>query len=99
MNFAIKSAKAYALIAVLGQYWASNSPSSIAYRTSHLAASGLFMAFCSGLSFWTTMVCALKYGLSFRAVVISVKANFSIEGYLSLALLGHKRVDPYDNID
>lgn len=59
VNFAMKSTKAYALIAVLGQYWASNSPSSIAHRTSHLVASGLYMAFCSGLSFWTTMVCVL----------------------------------------
>ena len=81
MNSTTKSATACALIPVRGQYWTSNSPSSTTHRTSHPAASRLFIAFYSNLSVWTTMVCAWKYGLSFRAAMISVKASFSIEGY------------------
>ena len=42
------------------------------------ATSGLLMALLKGLSVKTTMVCAWKYGLSFRAAVINAKANFSI---------------------
>ena len=85
VNLAMKLAKACALIAVLGMYWTSNSPSLIAYRTSRLAASRLFIIFCSGLFVWTTMVCAWKYGLSFCATMINTKASFYIRGYLPLA--------------
>ena len=60
MNLVMKSAKSWALIAILGQYWTSNSLSSIAHRTSRLAASGLFIVFHNGLSVWTTMVCVWK---------------------------------------
>lgn len=70
------------LIAALGRYWTSNS---ITHRTSHLPAFGLFIVFRSDLSVWTTMVCTSKYGLSFRATVISAKASFSIGGYFPSA--------------
>ena len=82
VNSAMKSTKTCALIAVLGLYWTLNSPSFIAYRISYPTAFGLFIAFRSGLFIWTTMVCAWKYNLSFRVVVISAKASFSIRGYL-----------------
>ena len=58
MNSAMKSAKAHALIMVLGRYRTSNSLSSIVHITSHLAASGLLIAFHSGFFVRTTMVCA-----------------------------------------
>ena len=82
VNSTMKSAKACALITVLGRYWMSNSSSSIAHRTNRLVAFTLFIVFHSGLFVWTTMVCAWKYGLSFLAVVINAKASFSIGGYL-----------------
>ena len=56
----------------------SNSLSSIAYKAILPAASGLLIAFLKDLSIKTTMVCAWKYGLSFRAAIINAKANFSI---------------------
>ena len=58
VNSVMKSTKACALIAVLGQYWTSNSSSLIAYRTSCPVASGLFIIFRGGLSVWT-LWCAL----------------------------------------
>ena len=85
VNSAIKSAKAYALITVLGRYWTLDTLSSIAQRNSCAAAFGLFIVFRSGLSVWTIMVCSWKYGLSFQAAVISAKPSFSIGEYLPSA--------------
>ena len=70
----------------------SNSLNSIAYKTSHPAASKLSIVFWKGLSVWTTVVCAWKYGLSLWAAVIKVKGNFSIGGYLSSAPLSARLV-------
>ena len=58
VNSATKSAKAWALIAVLGWYRMSNSLRSITYKTNCLAASRLFIALHNGLFISTTMVCA-----------------------------------------
>ena len=52
--------------------------SPIAHKAILPATSGLLMALLKGLSVKTTMVCAWKYGLSFRVAVINTKANFSI---------------------
>ena len=60
----------------------SNSLSSIAHKAIRLAASGLLIALLKGRSVKTMMVCAWKYGLSFRAAITSAKANFSIWRYL-----------------
>ena len=48
VNSAMKSARAYALMAVLGWYSMSNWLSSIAHWTILLVASGLFMDFLMG---------------------------------------------------
>ena len=85
VNSTMKSAKAYALIAVLGQYYTLNSPSSIAHKTSRPIATRLLIAFCSGFFVWTTMVCAWKYDPSFQETVINANASFSIGGYLPSA--------------
>jgi len=86
VNSATKSTKAWALIVVLGWYSMLNSSSSIAHKIIHPAAFGIFIALCNGLSVWTIMVYAWKYGLSFRAAVIREKASFSMRGYLPSAL-------------
>ena len=82
----MKSATICPFTAVRGRYYTSNSLSSIAHKAILLAASGLLIALFKGWSIRTTIVWAWKYGLSFHAVVISAKANFSILGYLSSAL-------------
>ena len=82
VNLTTKLARAWALSVVLGQYCTSNSFSSIVYRTNCLAASGLFFALSRGLSVWTIMMCAWKYGISLQAAVIRAKVNFFIGGYL-----------------
>ena len=82
VNLTTKLARAWALSVVLGQYCTSNSLSSIVYRTNCLAASGLFIALSRGLSVWTIMMYAWKYGLSLQVDVIRAKANFSIGGYV-----------------
>ena len=64
----------------------------IAHKTNRLAASRLSIVFRRGLSVWTTMVYAWKYGLSLRAAVIKVKANFFMGGYLSSAPLNARPV-------
>ena len=84
MNLAMKSTKAWALIVVLGRYSMSNLLSSIANKTNCPTASELFIAFPNGLSIWTTMVCAWKYDLRFRATVTKAKANFSVGGIFLL---------------
>ena len=50
MNSATKSAKAWALIAFLGQYSMSNLLSSIAHKTNHPTAFRLFIALRNDLS-------------------------------------------------
>ena len=85
VNSAMKLAKACTLIAIFGQYWTSNSPSSITHKTNHPAAFGLVIIFHNVLSIQTIMVCAWKYNLSFQATVISAKVSFSIRGYLPSA--------------
>ena len=82
---AMKSATTWPFTTVSGWYCTSNLLSSIAYKAILPAASRLLMALFKGWSVRTMMVWAWKYGLSFRAVVTSAKANFSILGYLSSA--------------
>ena len=81
----MKSATICPFITVRGQYCTSNSLSLIAHKANLPAASGLLITLFKGWSIRTTIVWAWKYGLSFRAAVISAKANFSILGYLSSA--------------
>ena len=79
----MKSATICPFTTVRGLYYTSNSFSSIAYKAILPAAYRLLIALFKGWSVRTTIVWAWKYGLSFRAAVISAKANFSIRGYLS----------------
>ena len=81
----MKSATICPFIAARGRYCTSNTLSLIAYKAILPTASGLLIALFKGWSVRTTMVWAWKYGLSFRAAVVSAKANFSILGYLSSA--------------
>ena len=81
----MKSATTCPFIAVRGRYCILNSLSSITHRAIHPAASGLLMTLFKGWSIKTMMVWACKYDLSFRAAITSMKANFSIWGYLSSA--------------
>ena len=81
----MKSAIICPFTAVRGRYYTSNSLSSIAHKAILPATSRLLIALFKGWSIRTTIVWAWKYGLSFRAAVISAKANFSILGYLSSA--------------
>ena len=81
----MKSATICPFTAVRGRYCTSNSLSLIAHKAILPATSGLLITLFKGWSVRTTIVWAWKYGLSFRAAVISAKANFSILGYLSFA--------------
>ena len=81
----MKSATICPFTAVRGRYCTSNLLSSIAHKAILPVASGLLITLFKGWSIRTTIVWAWKYGLSFRAAVISAKANFSILGYLSSA--------------
>ena len=81
----MKSATISPFTAVHGRYCTKNSLSSIAHKAILPAASGLLISLFKSWFVRTTMVWAWKYGLSFRAAVISAKANFSILGYLSSA--------------
>ena len=83
----MKSATICPFIAVHGRYCTSNSLSSITHKAILPTASGLLIALFKGWSVRTTIVWAWKYGLSFRAAVISAKDNFSILG-IFLPLLG-----------
>ena len=58
VNSAMKSAITCPFIAVRGQYYISNSPSSTAYNAIHLAILRLPIALFKGLSVRTTIVCA-----------------------------------------
>ena len=81
----MKSATICPFTAVQGRYCTLNSLSSIALKAILSVASGLLIALFKGWSVRTTIVWAWKYGLSFRAAIISAKANFSILGYISSA--------------
>ena len=76
----MKSAKACALIAVLGRYSISNWLSSIAHWIILPVTSGLFMDFFIGWSVITRIWLAWKYCLSLRDATINVNAIFSILG-------------------
>ena len=76
----MKSAKAYALMAVLGRYSISNWLSSIAHWIILPVALGLFMDFFIGWSVITRIGLAWKYCLSLRDATINVNAIFSILG-------------------
>ena len=84
-NSTMKSATAYPFIAVHGRYCIPNSLSFITHKAICSATSGLLMALLKGWSVKTMIVYAWKYGLSFRVIVTSANANFSIWGYLSSA--------------
>ena len=81
----MKSATICPFTAVHGRYCTLNSFSLIALKAILSVASGLLIALFKGWSVRTTIVWAWKYGLSFRAAIISAKANFSILGYISSA--------------
>ena len=81
----MKSATICPFTAVHGRYCTLNSLSSIALKAILPVASGLLIALFKGWSVRTTIVWAWKYGLSFRAAIISAKANFSILEYISSA--------------
>ena len=81
----MKSATICPFTAVHRRYCTLNSLSSIALKAILPVASRLLIALFKGWSIRTTIVWAWKYGLSFRATVISAKANFSILGYISSA--------------
>ena len=85
VNSAMKSATTCPFIAVRGRYHISNSLSLTAYNAIYLVTSGLLMVLLRGLSVKTTIVCAWKYGLSFRAAITNANINFSIWRYLSSA--------------
>ena len=76
----MKSAKACALMAVLGRYSISNRLNSIAYWIILPTASGLFIDFFMGWSVITRIGLAWKYCLSLREATINVNAIFSILG-------------------
>ena len=81
----MKSATICPFTAVHGRYCTLNSLSLIVLKAILSVASGLLIALFKGWSVRTTIVWAWKYGLSFRAAIISAKANFSILGYISSA--------------
>ena len=81
----MKSTTIFPFIAVRRRYCMSNLLSSITHKAILPAASRLLMALFKGWSVKTIMVWVWKYGLSFHAAITSVKAKFSILGYLSSA--------------
>ena len=85
VNSVMKSATTCPFIVVCGQYCISNSFSLTAHNAIRPVASGLPIALRRGLFVKTMIVCAWKYGLSFRATVTNAKASFSIWGYFSFA--------------
>ena len=87
VNSMTKSAKTCPFIADFGLYLISNSLSSLAHFISLPEVSGLCSTCFIGYYVGTSMVCAWKYGRSFRAAVTIAKINFSILGYLSSAPL------------
>ena len=85
VNFVMKSTITCPFLAVRSWCCMSNSLNSTAYNANSPTASGLLIAFRKGLSIRMIIVCAWKYGLSFRAAVTNAKVSFSIGGYLSFA--------------
>ena len=81
----MKSTTTYPFIVVRGRYCMTNSLNLTTHNAICLAALGLLIALCKGLSVKMTTICAWKYNLTFRAAITNAKARFSIWGYLSSA--------------
>ena len=81
VNFAIKLATTCPFMVVHSQYYISNSFNSTTHNAIRPAASKLLITLRKGLSIRTTIVCAWKYNLSFRATVTNAKESFSFGGY------------------
>ena len=69
VNSAMKSAITYPFTVVRGQYCMLNSLNLTAHNAIRPAALGLLIALYRGLSIRMIIVCAWKYGLSFRAAI------------------------------
>ena len=85
VNSAMKSARACALMAILGCYSMLNWLSSITHCTILPAALILFMVFLMGWSVITRIRFAWKYCHNLREATINAKEIFSILGYLASA--------------